>query len=388
MLAMKTSRDSKNPRADKARVADIMRMMESWAPAWTAESWDRVGLMAGSPGAGVEKAWVALEFSESLLNQALAQGVDLLLLHHPPIFKPIDNLRTDNPATKRLIRAAASGLAVFAAHTNLDSAPGGVNDALADRLDLKDTRPLAPLDRGMAKLVVFIPPDHLDRVAEAVFAAGGGRIGDYSRCAFEARGMGSFLAPAKARPFSGRPGEKNEVEEVRWETFVSLDCAARAVSAMAAAHPYEEPAYDLHPLKQGPKGCGLGRVGRLDPPMPGEKFTAFAARRLGSGSPALAGAVPEVVEHVAVMGGSGSEFMEAAASAGADIFLTGEARHHDAEKAEDLGLCLLVLGHYETEEVVVGPWARRLQLQTEAEGLACDISAWAGGRCPWRPVKL
>ena len=372
----------------ETRVSDIIKLMEDWAPAWTAESWDKVGLLVGSPRARVQKAWVALELSEGLLSQALAQGVDLLLLHHPPLFSPLDKLRTDNPATKRLLKAAAAGLNLFAAHTNLDSAPGGVSDALAERLGLVNTRPLAPLDKGLAKLVVFVPPEHLEQVAEAVFAAGGGRIGGYTRCAFGQNGRGSFLAPQDGKPFSGAPGEQSGVDEIRWETVIPERNVSRAVAALASVHPYEVPAYDLYPLKQGLKGCGLGRVGELAEPMPGPEFMALTARELGSGSPCQAGPVPRMVKKVAVLGGSGSEFMPAAAAGGADVFLTGEARHHDADKAEDLGLCLLVLGHYETEETVVGPWASRMQKLTEAKGLSCDISAWAGGGSPWRPVKF
>ena len=365
-----------------------MSIMEEWAPAWTAEPWDKVGLLVGSPGERVEKAWVALEFSEGLLNQALARGVDLLLLHHPPIFQPLAALRTDHPATQRLLKAAAAGLNLFAAHTNLDSAPGGVNDALAERLDLMNTRPLVPLEQGLAKLVTFVPSEHLDRVSEAVFAAGGGIVGGYTRCAFGQAGRGSYLAPEGGKPFFGSPDEESNVEEIRWETVLPLKDAPRALAALVKAHPYEEPAYDLYPLKQGPRGRGLGRVGELARPMPGREFAAIAARELASGSPALAGPVPEEVRRVALVGGSGSEYLAAAAAAGAEVFLTGEAKHHDAETAEDLGLCLLVLGHYETEEIVAGPWARRLQQQTGARGLVCDISAWTGGCSPWRPVKM
>ncbi|MFH1035983.1 MAG: Nif3-like dinuclear metal center hexameric protein [Pseudomonadota bacterium] len=139
-------------------VAEITALMEDWAPAWTAESWDRVGLATGDPAAPVARAWVALELTDRLLDAALAGGVDMLLLHHPPLFKPLTDLCSHRPATARLLKAAARGLAIFAAHTNLDAAPGGVNDALAARLGLADTRPLAPLaSGGLAKLVTFVP---------------------------------------------------------------------------------------------------------------------------------------------------------------------------------------------------------------------------------------
>jgi putative NIF3 family GTP cyclohydrolase 1 type 2 len=180
-----------------AHVSDVIKAMDSWAPAWTAEPWDRVGLLAGDPKAEARLVWVALELDDDLLDQALAAKVSLLLTHHPAIFKPLENLRMDNPATSRLLRAASSGLALYAAHTNLDSAPGGVNDALAERMGLTDTKPLMPAtDQALAKLAVFVPPDHLDAVAQALFAAGAGHIGAYSECAFHAPRHRRLQGPA------------------------------------------------------------------------------------------------------------------------------------------------------------------------------------------------
>lgn len=366
-------------------VAELMALMEAWAPAWTAESWDRVGLVTGDPQAAVAKAWVALELDDGLLAAALAGGVDMLLLHHPPLFKPLTDLRSDRPATARLIRAAAAGLAVFAAHTNLDAAPGGVNDALAARLGLTATAPLAPLRQdGLAKLVTFVPPDHYDEVASALFAVGAGRIGLYRDCAFVASGTGTFLAPPDANPYLGRAGQRERVSELRLETLIPLAQAGRALKALQAAHPYEEPAVDVYPLRQAPAGWGLGRVGRLDEPRPAAGFAAWAARELGATAPLLAGPLPPRLERVAVLGGSGGDLLGAAAAAGAQMLVTGEARYHAAQEAADLGLALLTLGHFQTEAVVVRPWVQRLARDLAQGGLDCRVEAYADGDDPWR----
>lgn len=377
---------SMNEPAHIPQVSDIANIMEEWAPSWTAESWDRVGLLVGDASAKASRVWVALELDPTLLEQALAARVDMLLTHHPPLFKPLENLRTDNPATARLLQAASRGLAIFAAHTNLDAAPGGVNDSLAHRLGLVDCRPLSPLDQGLSKLAVFVPPEHSDSLAQALFQAGAGRIGDYRDCAFLAPGQGRFWAPQNAKPYSGQPGQREQVEELRLETVVPKHRIAKVVGALQKAHPYEEPAFDLYPLSQGPAGHGLGRVGELPQPMKGEDFLAWAARELGSESAQITGPVPDEVNRVAVMGGSGGDYLSLAAAAGAQVFITGEASHHQYEPALDLGVCLAVMGHYQTEVVVVEPWAQRLARELEQASFACEVKPITGSQSPWRPV--
>ncbi len=367
-------------------VRDVLTRLEDWAPAWTAEAWDRVGLATGHPQAPARRIWVALELDDALLDQALAASVDLLLLHHPPIFKPLTDLRADRPATARLLKAAAAGLAIAAAHTNLDSAPGGVNDALATRLGLVETRVLVPAGTGgQVKLVVFIPPDHYEEITRALFAAGAGRIGTYRECAFVNPGNGTFLAPPDGNPYLGRAGERELVSELRLETILPAVSAPAVVAALKAAHPYEEPAYDLYPLNQPPVGVGLGRLGRLDPPQSPESFATAAAAELGSPAPLMAGRPPQTLERVAVVGGSGGDMLAAAAGAGAQMLVTGEAHHHSAQEASDLGIGLLVLGHFETENVIVEPWARRLASELAAAGFVCEVRPWTGPG-PWRPA--
>jgi len=362
-----------------------MQAMEQWAPAWTAEEWDRVGLLLGDPAVEAGLIWVALELNGGLLDQALKAGVSLLLTHHPPLFKPLQDLRLDNPATARLLKAASGGLALFAAHTNLDSAPDGVNDALARRLGLIDTKPLvAATEQGLAKLAVFVPPDHLPAVADALFAAGAGRIGAYRDCAFHAPGTGSFLAPLDGKPYAGQPGQKESVSEERLETLLPLAAAGRVLQALKNAHPYEEPAFDLYPLKQSPAGFGLGRVGRLPKPRNGEEFIAAAAKELGAPAAQVTGPLPKKVERVAVVGGSGGDLLPQAAAAGAQVLITGEVHYHAWEQAGDLGLCVAALGHYQTEAVIIEPWARRLSEMLEKAGLFCEIAPWTAGADPWR----
>jgi dinuclear metal center YbgI/SA1388 family protein len=367
-------------------VAQVAQIMEQWAPSWTAEPWDRVGLLAGNPKAEARKIWVALELDKELLKKALAAKVDLLLTHHPPLFKPLENLRIDNPQTNRLIQAVAGGLSLFAAHTNLDAAVGGVNDALADRLGLIDTMPLEKINKGLVKLVAFVPEQDLESVKDALFKKGAGHIGQYRECAFTTLGEGSFFAPEGGNPYVGRPGAKTRVRECRLETVVRKDRLSAVISELYEAHPYEEPAFDLYELKQGPSGFGLGRVGYLPTPLKGKEFLEMAGRSLGATCGTFAGRIPEKVDKVAVLGGSGGDFIDRAASSGAQVLVTGEAGYHQGEKAWDLGICLLVLGHFQTEEVVVLPWATQLAARIKASGFEAEVTPWTKGRDPWRPV--
>ena len=343
--------------------------------------------MAGDPGWEVDRAVVALELTPELLDKAVSSGAQMILTHHPPLFKPLGNLRLDNPATARLIKALNSGIALFAAHTNLDAAPLGVNDALSDRLGLVDTKILEPAaPESQLKLTVFVPPSHHDQVAQALFAAGAGRIGEYSHCSFAAAGQGGYLTPAGGKPFAGEPGQRHTEQELRLETVLPKAAAGRVIAALLAVHPYEEPAYDLYPLMQPPSGFGIGKVGRLAKPENGQQFLARAAKSLGSAAHQICGPVPQTVETVAVVGGSGGDFLVQAAAAGAQVLITGEARYHAADQANDLGICLACLGHFETEAVIIEPWAVHLSEMLTAQGFSCDIQAYMDGHSPWRPA--
>ncbi|MCF8063797.1 MAG: Nif3-like dinuclear metal center hexameric protein [Desulfarculaceae bacterium] len=370
-----------------ATVGDFMRVMEQWAPAWSAESWDKVGLQVGDPAAPAPKAWTALELDDKLLAEALEAKVAMLLVHHPVLFQPLEQLRVDRPETAPLIKAACSSMAIFAAHTNLDSAPGGVNDVLGERLGLTELVPLAPAqDDSTAKLVVFTPPEAMDEVSQALFAVGAGRLGDYRECSYAGVGVGSFLAPINGAPYLGRPGQREMVEELRLEMLVPRGRVAQALEAVREAHPYEEPAVDVYYLRQPPKGFGMGRVGRLDAPEQAGSLARRAAAQLGAGWAHMGGRPPQSIERVAVVGGSGGDLLPQAAAAGAQLLITGEARHHTAQQAADLGLGILCLGHYQTEAVIVKPWAHRLSREFADQGLNSIIEPYTGGVDPWQPV--
>ncbi len=346
-------------------VGDVVAFMRELAPEDLAESWDRVGLQAGSPEVPVERVLLCLDATEDAVARASAGGARMIVAHHPLIFHPPTTLREDRPEGRLLCAVVRAGLSVYAAHTNLDVAAGGVNDCLADALGLVEARPLEPIPETAYKLAVFVPVDCVEPVMAAMAEAGAGRIGAYSHCSFRTPGTGTYLPLAGASPYAGQVGSLERAEEVRLEMIVPGRRLPGVTAAMVAAHPYEEVAYDVYPLQQAGDGgsssrIGLGRVGRLAEPL---ELRDLVDRVRGALNPPELGVVgdPETpIESVAVLGGSGGRYVRAAHEAGAQAFVTSEVGHHDRLLARDLGLAVLDAGHEATERVVLQPLAERL----------------------------
>jgi dinuclear metal center YbgI/SA1388 family protein len=343
------------------RVSDVMRVMDAWAPPGWAETWDRVGLHAGQPDQAVAGVAVCLSVTPDAVAAARAAGANMIVAHHPLIWDPIRALRTDDPQIRLCVDLAAGGMACLAAHTNLDIAPGGVNDALAAALCLENTKPLFAADEArQLKLVVFVPESHLVPLRDAVSAAGAGVIGAYTHCSFSTPGVGTFLPGAEARPFSGEAGKLSEETERRFETLVSKARLGAVLRAMFEAHPYEEVAYDVIPLENSDPAVGLGRVGELPEAMEGAAFVEHLRKSLAVRSVrAVFPATGRPVRRVAVLGGSGGDQI-GRVPPGVDAYVTGDVKYHDALSAQSRGLLVVDAGHHATEVPVLPEIARRL----------------------------
>lgn len=340
----------------------IMDAMERLAPRCLAEEWDNVGLLVGSPAQTVRKVLICLDVTEKNVGQAVDGGADLIIAHHPFIFKPLKNLRTDLPQGRLLRQLLRYDIAVFAAHTNLDIAGGGVNDVLAGLLGLEEVSTLAETFREeLLKLAVFVPAAQADEVQAAIAKAGAGHIGNYSSCCFKTEGKGSFLPLSGTSPFIGRPGRLETVEEVKLETIVPEKLARRVVKAMLAAHPYEEAAYDLYPLKNAGRAQGLGRIGRLKEAVEAETFAREVKKALAARQVRLVKSGERKIKKAALCSGSGAEFIVKAAYAGADVLVTGDVKYHEAQKAQECGIHLIDAGHFATEMPVVEKLSAKLE---------------------------
>lgn len=330
-----------------------MSAFADWCPPSTAESYDNVGLQLGAPEAAVARAVVALDLTPAVVEEAVRENAQLVVTHHPPIFKPLRSVRGDDLVGGMLLRLARENISVYAAHTNLDAARGGVSFALAHALELEDPTLLEPQTNQLVKLLTFVPDEALAQVHEALAAAGAGRIGDYEACAFTSDGTGHFRPTEGTNPHTGEAGRLERVREVKLEMEVERARLAGAIEAMKAAHPYEEVAFDVVSLEKPSTRTGMGVVGRLRSPMVLTEFVAFTARRLESGSIRYSGDPEATVRKVGVCGGAGSSLLPAAVAAGADALVTGDTtyhRHFEAMAADgSFGLALVDAGHYETE---------------------------------------
>ncbi|MCK4601371.1 MAG: Nif3-like dinuclear metal center hexameric protein, partial [Phycisphaerae bacterium] len=353
-------------RVEGMKVKDVVRTLEAMAPPQLAADWDNVGLLVGDGRGEVKKLLLCVDLTEEVLAEASAVRAQMVMAYHPVIFKPISRLTAaDTPV---VYAAAKKALAVYSVHTALDAAPGGTNDVLADALALERRRPLEPISRpGECKVVVFVPHDDLSRVAEAAFNAGAGRIGNYYDCAFFCHGIGTFCGGVGARPSIGQAGQHEAAEELRLEVFAPKACAGEICAAIRGAHSYETPVIDVYPLAEYPADCGMGRVGRLSRPATVRTLIARVKKAAGVEKVSLAAprkagsAKPKPVSVVACCAGSCGSLFRAAADAGAEIYVTGEMRHHDALAATAAGMTVVCMGHSNSERFALAALAKRLK---------------------------
>lgn len=332
----------------------IMDAMEKLAPRRLAEDWDNPGLLVGSPSQEINKILVCLDVRDEIIARAADEGFDMIVSHHPLIFKSFKKLRTDLPDGKKFSELLKHDIAVFAAHTNLDIAKGGVNDVLAEKIGLRDIKPFDITgEEQLIKLAVYVPKDYADSVRGAVFSAGAGHIGNYSECSFNVDGKGTFRPLSGTHPFIGTEDKLETVDEVRIETIFPKGLKERVVREMIKAHPYEEPAYDLYPLVNRGEVHSLGRIGVVDTPMTAEDFAADVKKGLNAEYLRLVKAGDRMIKKVALCSGSGAEFIERASFMGCDAYVTGDVRYHDAQRAAELGIHVIDAGHFSTEQPVV-----------------------------------
>lgn len=313
-------------------VADLLRAMALAYPPELAQEWDTgIGLTCGDPGATVRKVLLAVDVDLLTVTEAIGADVQLLITHHPLLFRPVQSVAADTAKGALLHRLIRGGIAHLACHTNADDAIGGVNDALAAQLGLVDVRPLEPAaEPALDKIVVFVPVAATEAVLAAVGAAGAGRLGAYTDAAFVGAGTGRFRPGPAATPAVGTVGRLELVEEHRVEVIAPRADRAAVVAALRRAHPYEAPAFDVIELAPRPGRAGSGRLGRLPEPLSLNEFTALVARRLPPVAAGVraAGDPARRVADVAVCGGAGGSLLGAAARSGADVFVTSDLSHH------------------------------------------------------------
>ncbi len=373
-------------------LADCIRVLESaYDPRW-AEDWDAVGLVVGDPAQPVERALLAVDPTPEVAAEAVQLGAELLVTHHPLFLRGVHGVAETTAGGRVVAELIRGGCALYTAHTNADVARPGVSDALAGVLGVHDTEPVTPLPPGhqpaepLDKLIAFVPLADRARLLDALAAAGAGGIGDYDRCAWWSAGTGTFRPLAGANPAIGEVGTVEEVAEERLEMVLPRRLRRDVLAALRSNHPYEEPAFDIIELADlpAPRGAqrGLGRIGELAEPVRLDAFvdrvagalpqTAWGVRSTGDGA--------RPVRRIAVCGGSGGDLAGPAASLGADVLVTADARHHHTlDSVAQTGIAIVDAAHWATEH----PW-----LQQAARLLEGAPPATVGERAARRPAGI
>lgn len=352
------------------QLRQLVSALEAIAPTRYAEAWDNVGLLVGDPDQPVSRVLLTVDYTAEVADEARRERCDAVVAYHPPIFEGLKRVTAPSPVWE----AIRAGVAIYSPHTALDVAEGGTNDVLADALGLADRTPLRlaqPRD-NQYKLVTFVPEEALERVSRAVFEAGAGRIGNYSACSFRSPGVGTFFGEEGTAPAVGAPGRLEQASEVRVETVVPVARIEAVLRALRQAHPYEEPAFDLVRLAAPPEGVGLGRIGTLAPVDRGALIARVKAA-LGLERVLVAGPQDGEVTRAAACAGACGDLYKDAVARGAQLYLTGEMRHHDALAAARAGVTVVCTLHSNSERATLP----RLKARLEAAlpGLAVRVSA-------------
>ena len=346
------------------KIKAIVEQIEKSVPLKLAQDWDNVGLLIGDAQRNVKNILLTIDITKDVLAEAKGLKTELIISYHPVIWDGLKKITADGQSSVvyDLIR---SGTAVFSIHTALDSAIGGVNDGLAEIVGIRDGKPIGDYVESPAgdnyKLVVFIPIESAAKVSNAIFAAGAGAIGNYRNCGFQAKGTGSFMPLEGARPAIGKKGKVEKVAEVRFETIVPAEKLDAVIAAMKKAHPYETPAFDVFKLYNEQNKFGLGRIGKLEKPMRVSKIIEGIKKHTGAQTMGIVGDEKRLVKIAAVCAGSCGKIINSVITAKADLYLTGELKHHHALAAQEAGLTCLCLSHSVSERFILKKLAKQLQ---------------------------
>jgi len=369
---------------------DVIDLVESWYPTRYADDWDRVGLVCGDPDDDVRRILLAVDPTLAIADEAIAESADLVIVHHPLLLRGVHSVAATTPKGKVIHRLLTGGAALYAAHTNADAPDGGVSHAMALALGLVDPAPLEadaidPLD----KIIVFAPVENAEAIRRAMAAAGAGAIGDYDSCTFTTPGEGRFRPRHGASPAIGEVDRLEVVDEVRIESVCARHLRERVLTAMRAAHPYEEPAYDVIELASYADSTrGSGRIGRLERPVTLQEFAQHVASALPETAHGVrvAGDPDRVIETVALCGGAGDFLLDRARSAHADVYVTSDLRHHpageflDSVKSSGDGPALIDVAHWAAEWTWLQVLRERLE---DALGDTVAVTVSTTNTDPW-----
>lgn len=384
----------RNAGAAGIKLGELAGIIAGLFPPHLAESWDNVGLQIGDPAARVRRAMTCLEVTEPTLAEARRMKADAIVAHHPLVFKPMKGVIESNPAQRLVAELIRARIGLIVAHTNMDCAPWGTNQILAEACGLRpvgylDPKPLnASPDSADFKLVIFTPQGHERAVIDAIHRGGGGRIGLYTHCTFRGAGTGTFRGGEGSDPFIGEAGKFEEAQEFRLESVVPRAARASVLAEVLKVHPYEEPAYEFYPLAGDAGEAGAGSIAEPTAPLALSGLVAQIKRRMKLKQVRVSGPYAEraakPVKRIAICSGSGGSFIARAAAIKADAYITGEVSYHYGIEAMQRGLVVIEVGHFESERIMAGPLAEKLRWIAAIAGAGVSVQASASDLQPYQ----
>ncbi|MFV0590002.1 MAG: Nif3-like dinuclear metal center hexameric protein [Draconibacterium sp.] len=331
------------------KIKDITHFLESIAPLHLQESYDNAGLILGDNQKEISSILVTLDVTEDVIDEAIQNKCNLVVAHHPIVFSGLKKITGKNYVERTLLKAIKNDVAIYAAHTNLDSVTGGVNGKICSKLGLENCKILEPANDLLKKLVTFVPVDHAEKVRHAIFAAGAGNIGNYDSCSFNTHGQGTFRGDNTTNPFVGEKGQQHYENEIRVETVFPSYLQGQILAALTTAHPYEEVAYDIYPLENKFTQVGMGMIGTLPKEKTERQLLQLLKETFHTKVIRHTALQNKKVKKIAVCGGAGSFLLNKAKAAGADFFVTGDFKYHQFFDAENK-IVIADIGHFESEQ--------------------------------------
>jgi len=369
------------------QVKNIAKEIEKLAPTSLAQSWDNVGLLVGDGDAEVNNILFAIDVTKDVVAEAKKKGAELIISYHPVIWDGLKKItaQSEKSVVYDLIK---SGISVYSIHTSLDVVWGGVNDGLAEMVGIKSPAPIGDYvddpDKDLYKLITFVPSENVNKVSAAVFNAGAGEMGNYSKCGFSVDGSGTFLPNEAANPAIGTSGKLERVGEVRFETIVHSSKLQNVIDAMISAHPYEMPAYDVLKLYDLHRKMGFGRMGKLTKSRKLDEIVADIKKVTGAVSIGMVGKPKKTVKSAAVCAGTCGNILNKVISADCDLYLTGELKHHEALVAQEAGLLCLCLSHTVSERFILKKL--QTQLKDSLNGVSLKLSTKDRDPFTWQQI--
>ena len=333
-------------------IKEVIQKLEAFAPPALQESYDNAGLIVGDTETELTSVLVSLDTTEAVVEEAIQKGCNLIVSHHPIIFKGLKKITGSTYIERVIISAIKNNIAIYAIHTNLDNVNNGVNNMIANRLGLKNTKLLSPKNDMLLKLIVYVPINHAEKVRKALFNSGAGNIGKYSSCSFNTKGEGTYKANKEAKPFKGEVGKTHSENEIKIEVVVPSFLKNDVLKSMLDAHPYEEVAYDLIQLQNQQNIIGSGLIGELKDQMEELSFLKFLKDKMKTNCIRHTNLLNKSIKKIALCGGSGAFLIAEAKRQKADLFITGDVKYHEFFDAENQ-LIIADIGHFESEQFTI-----------------------------------